>query len=157
MRAMQDISVILHDIRSIHNVGSIFRTADGAGVSKIYLTGYTPTPIDRFGRKVDAFTKVSLGAEETVSWEQTEITQLIPQLKKDGVQVIAVEQSSDSVPYKELKLESPAAFIFGNEVDGISDEVLKIVDTVIELPMKGEKESLNVAVSAGIVLYHFQN
>lgn len=155
MRAMQGVSIILHDIRSVHNVGSIFRTADGAGVGKIYLTGYTPAPIDRFGRMVDAFTKVSLGAENTIPWEQAEITQLITQLKQNGTQVIAVEQSPDSVPYKECTPADSAAFIFGNEVEGIPEEVLKQSDKVIELPMKGEKESLNVATTVGIVLYNY--
>lgn len=152
---MREISVILHDIRSVHNVASIFRTADGAGVSNIYLTGHSPAPIDRFGREVSAFSKVSLGAEKTLSWEQKEIAQLITELKQTGTQVVAVEQSPHSIPYKEFKPEGSIVFIFGNEVNGLSEEVLSQADAIIELPMKGEKESLNVATTAGIVLYHF--
>lgn len=154
---MQEISLILHDIRSVHNVGSIFRTADGAGAKKIYLTGYTPSPIDRFGREVGAFSKVSLGAEKTTPWEAGEIDEVISKLKTEGIQVVAVEQAPNSVPYKEFVPTQNTAFILGNEVDGISEDVLKKVDAVVELPMRGEKESLNVGVTAGIVLYHFQN
>lgn len=147
------VSVILHDIRSMHNVGSIFRTADGAGVSKMYLTGYTPAPLDRFGRPVKEIAKVALGAEKTVPWEEREITELITSLKKDGVQVIAVEQDQRSVPYMVLKPKGCTALVFGSEVGGISDTVLTQCDTVIEIPMYGKKESLNVSVAAGIVLY----
>lgn len=152
---MREIFVILHDIRSIHNVASIFRTADGAGANKIFLTGHSPTPIDRFGREVDAFTKVSLGAEKTIPWEQKEIHELIRELKQSGIQIVAVEQMPQSVNYKEFEPFDRVAFIFGNEVDGISEDVLKDVDSIIEIPMLGEKESLNVSVSAGIILYEY--
>lgn len=152
---MYDLSLILHDIRSVHNVGSIFRTADGAGVSKIYLTGYTPTPIDRFGREVAAFSKVSLGAEKTIPWEKRDIDELLEELRESKTQIVAVEQSSNSITYKEFTPTFPTAFIFGNEVEGIPDNVLQKADAIIDLPMKGEKESLNVGVAAGIVLYHF--
>src|SRR3989338_3870529 len=100
---MQKILIILHDIRSSQNAGSIFRTADAAGVSKIYLTGYTPTPVDRFGRKNKELVKAALGAEEYVSWEKKEITELIQVLKKDGIQVVAVEQSAHAHPYMGAK------------------------------------------------------
>ena len=169
---MQKILIILHDIRSSQNVGAIFRTADGAGVSKIYLTGYTPAPVDRFGRKNKELVKASLGAEEYVQWEQKEITELITELKKENVQIVAVEQSPASVPYMELKRAKKTAFIFGNEVEGISEAVLQKSDAVIEIPMRGKmvrhahhpknqnpeqrrgKESLNVSVTAGIILFH---
>lgn len=149
----KEIIVILHDVRSTHNVGSVLRTADGAGVSKVYMTGYTPTPIDRFGRKRGDVSKVSLGAEEIVSWEKREILELIKDLKEKGVQVVAVEQADNSVSYETFKPKFPIAVILGNEVDGISKEILKKVDAVVEIPMYGEKESLNVSVSAGIILY----
>lgn len=137
----------------MHNVGSIFRTADGAGVAKVYLTGYTPAPVDRFGRPVKEIAKVALGAEKTVPWEKREITELIQKLKSDNVQIVAVEQDPRSVPYMELKPKGPTALIFGSEVGGLSTTVLTQCDAVIEIPMHGEKESLNVSVAAGIVLY----
>jgi len=150
---MREVSLILHDIRSVHNVGSIFRTADGAGASKIYLSGYTPGPIDRFGRKVSAFSKVSLGAEDSVPWEKRDIQELIQELKQSGVQIIALEQSENSVPLLEFDPPERVALIVGNEVDGVPGEVLALCDAVVEIPMRGEKESLNVSVATGIALY----
>lgn len=150
------ISVILHNIRSAHNVGSIFRSADGAGVSKIYLTGYTPTPIDRFGRENKEIKKTSLGANETVLYEVMKSPiDLIKELKKDGKEIIAVEQTNTSGDYRTTNLDTEKVFIFGNEVTGIEEEVLAISDTHIEIPMAGIKESLNVSVCAGIILFHF--
>ncbi len=147
--------VILHDIRSAENVGAIFRTADAAGISKIYLTGYTPTPLDRFGRKRKDVAKAALGAEESVSWEQhPDIVALIEKLKKDGVQIIAVEQAENSVDYKSITIKESAAFIFGNEVTGIPSEILEKADVIAEIPMYGKKESLNVSVSAGVILFN---
>lgn len=153
MNTSMQVSVVLHDIRSMHNVGSIFRTADGAGVSKIYITGYTPAPVDRFNRPVREIAKVALGAEQSVPWEKCEITELIQSLRKDGVQVVAVEQSDYSIPYTTFKLTGDTALIFGNEVGGLADSVVMQCDTVVEIPMHGTKESLNVSVAAGIVLY----
>lgn len=151
-------SVLLHNIRSVYNVGSIFRTADAAGFSHVYITGYTPSPIDRFGRQRSDIHKVALGAEQSVSWSYTEsIKELIQQLKDSGVHIIAVEQSSDSFDYRKLeKLEinnNEVALLMGEETQGIEPEILKLVDGVVEIPMRGEKESLNVSVSFGIVAY----
>ncbi|MDC1205502.1 TrmH family RNA methyltransferase [Candidatus Pacebacteria bacterium] len=152
---MQKI-VILDNIRSAHNVGSIFRTCDAAGVSKIYLCGYTPAPIDRFGRAQSEITKTSLGATETVGWECREkIEDLLTALKKEGVTIAAVEQGKDAVSYKNWQQKGSTAFIFGNEVDGISDEVYKASDVVLEIKMQGTKESLNVSVAAGVVLFQY--
>ncbi len=151
---MQGISVILHDIRSSENVGSIFRTSDAAGVSKIYLTGYTPAPLDRFKRANTKLSKAALGAEEYVAWEAVaNIHELIPRLKAEGVKVIAVEQDAHSIPYTKWKPEGGTALIFGNEVEGIPKDVLQSCDAVLEIPMHGKKESLNVSVSAGIILF----
>jgi 23S rRNA (guanosine2251-2'-O)-methyltransferase len=148
--------VILSDIRSVHNVGSIFRTADAAGVKKIYLTGLTPTPVDRFGRKRKDFAKVSLGAEEFVSWEYVDDTPLLlERLKCEGAQLVAVEQDASAIDYRRFKPQYPVAFIFGNEVDGLSEDVIRACDAVIEIPMRGTKESLNVSVVAGIILFNF--
>ena len=150
---MKELTLIIHDVRSVHNVGSLFRTADGMGVSKIYLTGYTPGPIDRFGRKVSAFTKVSLGAEESMPWEQGDITDTIDQLKEQDFEIVALEQAPNSVSLAEYQSKKPVALIVGNEVDGVSEEILETVDVVVEIPMRGEKESLNVANAGAIALY----
>lgn len=148
------VYVILDNIRSVHNVGSIFRTSDAAGVSKIYLCGTTPTPTDRFGRARNDLAKVALGAEKTVPWGYGGNTiDIIRKLKNDGVKVFGVEQYEGSVDYVSVKYPEQYAFVFGNEVGGVSLDVLAECDEVIEIPMKGEKESLNVSVAAGIVLF----
>lgn len=148
-----EVSIILHDIRSMHNVGSILRTADGAGVVRVYLTGYTPAPIDRFGRTVKEIAKVALGAERSLPWEQREITELMTSLQSQGVQIVALEQSENSIPYTDFKPRGDVALIVGAEVLGLPKVLLKQADVIIEIPMHGEKESLNVSVAAGIALY----
>lgn len=146
--------LILDNIRSQYNVGSIFRTADGAGVSKIYLCGTTPTPLDRFNREVKEIAKTALGAEKSVTWEYTKTTLLVVRkLKKEGYKIIAIEQSKDSVDYKKVKPKGPTAFVIGNEVEGVSKSILKLCDIVAEIPMKGAKESLNASVATGIALF----
>jgi len=154
MGKKKETYLILHNIRSTHNVGSIFRTADASGISKIYLTGYTPTPLDRFGRKRSDIAKIALGAEENITWEyKKNIGDLIKNLKKQRVYVIAVEQSKKSVDYKKVKTQQKTAIIFGNEVKGLSKTILDKCDVIAEIPMKGKKESLNVSVSVGIALF----
>ena len=146
--------VILNDIRSVENVGSMFRTADAIGVDKIYLVGYTPAPIDRFGRDRRALAKSALGAQESVAWEsRKEIMRLIKRLKEEGYKIFAVEQSVESVDYRKVKTTDKNVFIFGNEVTGVPEKVLSACDQIAEIPMKGEKESLNVAVSFGVALF----
>lgn len=150
--------LILNDIRSVENVGAIFRTADAAGVSKIYLCGYTPTPLDRFGRKRKDIAKSALGAEEFVAWEQKKsVLPLIAKLKKEGFQIIAIEQDEKSVDYKKVKTKNKNAFIVGAEVTGIPKNILNKCDTIAEIPMKGKKESLNVSVATGIALFRMFN
>jgi tRNA G18 (ribose-2'-O)-methylase SpoU len=147
-------NLILHNIRSNHNVGSIFRTADGAGVSKIYLTGYTPAPLDEFKRVNNEIVKTALGAEQSVEWEKQEnILDLITELKKDGYQIWALEQNDKSVDYSKVKLTGKTALIVGNEVGGVEAEVLAECDQIIEIPMRGGKESLNVAVATGVAIF----
>jgi tRNA G18 (ribose-2'-O)-methylase SpoU len=148
--------VILHDVRSSHNVGAIFRTADAAGVSALYLCGYTPTPTDRFGRPNEKLAKTALGAATTMAWEHHPDTRaLVEKLKRDGVFVVAVEQIEESVSLFKACIPSnrPVAFVLGNEVLGVPKEVCEVCDLVVELPMLGQKESLNVAVTTGVVLY----
>ena len=159
---------ILHNIRSIHNTASMFRTADGAGVKKIYLTGITPSPLDKFERSIGQFTKVSLGAEDFVEWEKVkDINRVIKNLRAEGYKIIALEQSPKSVPYYKLPsfakaLEGKHAevekskricLIVGNEVRGLLKSVLEKCDKILEIPMRGKKESLNVSVAFGIVAY----
>lgn len=147
--------VILHNIRSAHNVGSIFRTADGAGVAKVFLTGYTPTPLDRFGRVVAEISKTSLGAAETMAWEHcADIYVLMARLRNSDVDIVAVEQTPDAIAYTSRHFDTDTAFIFGNEVDGVPFEVCEAADSVVHIPMHGRKESLNVSVAAGIILFH---
>lgn len=151
--------VILENIRSAHNVGAIFRTSEGAGVSKIFLCGYTPAPIDRFGRVQPEIAKTSLGASEMVAWEAVDDCEaVIRRLQGEGVRVVAVEQSVESVSYTELlRADVPTAFIVGNEVDGVSAAALAAADHIVEIPMVGRKESLNVATTTGIILFSYRD
>lgn len=148
------LELILHNIRSNHNVGSIFRTADGAGVTKLWLTGYTPAPVDQFKRVNNEIAKTALGAEQTLEWEKREnILELIAELKKEGYKILALEQNEKSVDYREVKLAGRTALIVGNEVGGVEREILNLCDQITEIPMRGSKESLNVAVATGIVVF----
>lgn len=170
---------ILHNIRSLYNVGSIFRTADAAGIEKLYLSGITPEPLDPFGKIRSQLSKVSLGAEKTVPWDASARSaqgtlKLIDKLKKEGFKILAVEQSKKSIPYNKIGTfarESRMALILGNEVRGLPPAILKKCDKILEIPMRGkmvrqahhpknknpepgrEKESLNVAVAFGIAVY----
>ena len=150
--------VILHNIRSLYNVGSIFRTADAVSAKKIYLAGYTPKPIDEFKKPRKQLTKVSLGAEKYVPWEKVKSTSwLIDKLKKDGYKIIPIEQSKKSIPYYKLPAKkyksNKVALILGSEVKGLPSSILKRSDKILEIPMLGDKESLNVSVAFGIVAY----
>ncbi len=146
--------VVLDDVRSAYNVGSIFRTADGAGISKIFLCGYTPAPIDRFGRIVKEIEKTSLGASKTIPWEHVaDIGDLVTRLTAEGIAVVVVEQSERSVDYRTFSIEGPTAFIFGNEREGVRSDIVEKADVVVDISMHGDKESLNVSVAVGIVLF----
>ncbi len=152
---MKEMVAVLHNIRSIHNVGSIFRTADSAGIKKIYLCGITPTPLDRFGKVRQDFSKVSLGAERFVEWEyKRSVMPVINTLKKEGYVICAVEQSKNSKPYYSMRRKrANIALIMGNEVGGLPKPLLSKADEILEIPMHGGKESLNVSVAFGIVAY----
>lgn len=151
--------VVLPDVRSTYNVGSIFRTCDGAGIYKVYLSGYTPTPVDIFNRPRKDIAKTALGAEQVVLWEyKKSVSELLKKLKKEGYVLVAVEQDKRSVSYnvlfKSKKIKNtPKAIIFGNETEGLPKRIINLCDYVVDIPMRGEKESLNVSVSAGIILY----
>lgn len=158
MRQISKKILVLVDIRSTHNVGSIFRTADAAGISKIYLAGYTPAPIDRFGRKRADIAKSALGAEENIEWESVKNSfDLIKKLKEDDFQIISLEQADDSIDYKKIDAKEKVVIVLGSEVDGVSKEILDLSDVIAEIPMGGEKESLNVSVATGVFLFRLFN
>lgn len=145
---------ILDNLRSIHNTASIFRTADAAGIEEIWLCGTTPKPIDKWGREVAAFTKVSLGAQATVTWKYFNTTsEAISAAKEISYEVIALEQSESSVDIYNYRPTKNLALIVGPERIGITGDVLKQCDKIIEIPMHGKKESLNVSVAYGIAVY----
>ena len=149
-----EIVLILDNIRSSHNVGSIFRTADGAGVAKVFLCGYTPCPTDKFDRPNKEIAKTALGAEKVIPWEYAATTaEAVKSLKQADYQIIALEQAKDAINYREVKLKDKNAIILGEETKGIVPEVLAECDIVAEIPMLGQKESLNVSVAAGIILF----
>jgi tRNA G18 (ribose-2'-O)-methylase SpoU len=158
MRKTKTCVLVLENLRSVENTGSIFRTAEGLGVLRIILVGTTPAPLDRFGRKRADFAKVSLGAEDLVEWEHVSVENFqstIFNLQKDGFKIIALEQNPKAKKLESLKAKKLERFalIVGNEVDGVSEEALALSDEIVEIPMVGEKESLNVSVSTGIALY----
>ncbi len=149
----KEIVLILENIRSAENVGSIFRTADAVGVTKIYLVGYTPDPLDRFGKPQKGVVKASLGAEKSIPWEHSvSILPLLKKLKKDNFEIVSLEQSPRSVLYTKYKTQK-CALVVGNEVEGVSKKTLSCSDVIIEIPMKGNKESLNVSVATGVALF----
>lgn len=156
MNPKKETVLILENIRSAENVGSMFRTADAAGVSRVYLIGITPAPIDRFGRPRKDVAKSALGAEKSVPWESVsfaEYHEFLALLAVKGFQILALEQSGSSLDYKKFKPKNKMALIVGSEVSGVSGDTLGAADAILEIPMRGEKESLNVAVATGIALY----
>lgn len=142
--------LIAHNIRSLHNVGSVFRTADAFGVAKLYLTGYTGTPPD------PKLAKVALGAERFVPWERhRSAVRLIKTLKRSGVRIVALENNI-KYPVQSLadyRPQFPLALLLGEETKGNTKKLLELADDVVEIPMTGQKESLNVSVATGIALY----
>ena len=152
--SVHEIVLILHNIRSIQNVGSLFRTADAIGVREIILSGYTGVPLDRYGRERLDFAKTALGAQHSVSWRYAKtLGRVLTQLKGEGFSIVGVEQDNRAVHYKKFKAPSKTALILGNEVRGLSPALRRRCDFLVEIPMRGKKESLNVAVAGGIVLY----
>ena len=145
----KEFYVICDNIRSLENIGSIFRTSDALGVSKIFLCGISGKPPHH------KISKTALGAEETIPFEHHKQTgRLIDKLKKQGVQIVAIEQDKKAISYDRFSPEFPLALIVGNEVEGVSKKILKKSDKIIFLPMFGQKESLNVSVAFGIAGYH---
>lgn len=148
------VSVVLEQVRSAHNVGSIFRTAEAAGAVGLYLIGVTPTPIDRFGRPQPDIAKTALNAEKTLPWTHFETTSaFLAAVHKDALRIVAVEQDARAVDYKQVTRTRDLVLVFGNEVTGVSCEILAVADQIVAIPMCGKKESLNVSVAVGVVLY----
>lgn len=160
--------LIIHNVRSAHNVGALFRTADGAGVAKIFLTGYTPRPHDVIVGRVSGrryqytsltkaekeLAKTALGAEKSMVWARVvSLKKILALLREEKYTVVGLEQSSKSMDYRKYVPSSGVALIVGNEVRGLDTRVLRECDATLEIPMRGQKNSLNVAVAAGIALY----
>ena len=158
---MPEIIVIAHNIRSTHNIGSVFRTAEGFGVQKIIISGYSPYPTQsndtRLPHIAEKLTKqihkTALGAETIVPFEYQESPDII-QLQLDGYTIVGLEQDPRSVLVPDYRPPQKIALLLGEEVHGITDAMRDLCDNLIEIPMKGKKESFNVSVAAGIALYH---
>jgi tRNA G18 (ribose-2'-O)-methylase SpoU len=152
------IVLVLHNIRSAINVGAMFRTADGAGVTEVWLTGYTPTPASEKQQYITkaekALAKAALGAERFMVWhKRVSLGPVLRHLRNAGYGIVALEQAAQSLSLQELPETGDIALLVGNEVTGIDRRILKHCDAVVELPMCGQKNSLNVSVAAGIALY----
>jgi len=144
--------VVCDNIRSLENIGSIFRTADALAVDKIFLGGICGCPPNH------KISKTALGAEKNIPWEhQWHTWRIIDKLKKEKVNIVCLEQTKDSILYTNFKPKFPLALVIGNEVKGVSKSVLKRSDQIINIPMLGQKESLNVSISFGVAGYYVQN
>lgn len=150
-------SLWLHNIRSAYNVGSLLRTADAVGIQHVYFSGYTPLPIDRFGRLRSDISKIALGAEQSLSWSQLQnIPQDIIELQKQGTFLVCVEQDTRSVAFDTVTIpqdSSELIIAMGEETTGFESHILDLADSIVEIPMHGIKESLNVSVAFGIAAY----
>lgn len=159
---MRSLVLIAHNLRSSHNVGSLLRTAEGLGVEKVYLTGYTPYPMQpndarlpHLAKKIDTqITKTALEAEKTLGTFEPDINKVLTGLKKGGFAVAAIEQAPQSVKLSDFQPPQKLALIVGREVEGIEPEILDLCDTILEIPMFGKKESFNVVQAAAMALYH---
>ena len=161
----REIILIVHNVRSTHNVGSLFRTSDAMKVGKVYLTGYTPYPVSKndprlphvAARANQQIAKTALGAEKTVNWSHLrDIKALIKKVADSGFLVAALEQGPKSVALSKFHSSRNIALIVGNEVDGLDEPTLKLAEVSLEIPMLGQKESLNVASAAAVALYHLR-
>lgn len=153
MAQSKELYVIAHNIRSLHNVGAIFRSCDSFGVSKVYLTGYTGAPV---GKNADKISKVALGAESFVSWEKSKSAiRLIKKLKSQGVRIAVLENNIKlkTTNLAKFKPKFPLALLLGEETKGTTKALLALADDILEIPMKGQKESLNVSVACGVALF----
>jgi len=138
-------------------VGAILRTADACGVEKVFLTGYTPTPVDRFGRVSKGIRKTALGAEDSVVWESGNIARIIQKLSREGYCIVALEQDPRAIMLTTWRRPNRVVLIVGNEVRGVSKQLRDKAQMILEIPMRGKKESLNVSVAVGIALFALTN
>lgn len=159
---MREIVVVAHNLRSCHNIGSLLRTAEGLGIVRVYLTGYTPYPLAKDDTRLPHVStkvakqihKTALGAENTQTWEYREDVQgVIADLQEKGFLLAAIEQAPDSIPLQTFRAPQKTALFLGREVEGIEPDILRILDVVLEIPMYGEKESFNVVQAAAMGLY----
>lgn len=160
---MREIVLIAHNLRSCHNIGSLLRTAEGLGVSKVYLTGYTPYPIapndsrmphiaNKLAKQIN---KTALGAEDMVPWEHQEnLDAVLANLRSDGFTIAAIEQADNAIALPDYQPPQKIALLVGREVEGVEPEVLAQCDAILEIPMFGKKESFNVVQSAAMGLFH---
>lgn len=162
MASQREIVLIAHNLRSTHNVGSLLRTAEGLGVSKVYLTGYTPYPSTAHDQRLPheaaklhkQIQKTALGAELTLDWEhENDVFTVLSRLSND-FHIVGLEQTADSVPLPDFDPPNKLAIVVGREVEGIELEVLEACDSVVEIPMLGQKESFNVVQAAAMIMYH---
>lgn len=160
---MRDIILIAHNLRSCHNVGSLFRTADGLGVKKLILSGYSPHPARSFERRLPhevakvtkQIQKTALGAEKSVPWNwHHDVSDVLNKLKKDGFVIAALEQTEDAKELPKYHPPQKIALVLGRETEGLEPEVLEACDIALEIPMLGKKESYNVVQAAAMALYH---
>lgn len=152
------LRLIVDNVRSKENVGALFRTADGAGVSEVVLCGISPCPLNRFGVRDGKVAKAALGAEEVVPWRYAEhAVDAVRDMQKEGLYVVALEQTPSAIDFAAFKgPKKEIALVVGNEVHGVTRDVLDAVDAVVHIPMYGAKESLNVTTAAGIALFSFR-
>ncbi|HSX44783.1 MAG TPA: TrmH family RNA methyltransferase [Candidatus Saccharimonadales bacterium] len=161
----RQIVLIVHNLRSCHNVGAIFRTADGLGINHLYLTGYTPYPISKTDQRLphlrhqinQKIHKTALGAENTIKWSHIEIIDtVIDKLRRQNFAIISLEQAKKSTNLVTYQPPNKIAVIIGREIGGIEPTILEQTDVTLEIPMFGQKESFNVVEAATMALYHFR-
>lgn len=164
MRTKRNIVIIAHNLRSTHNVGAILRTAEGLGINKVYLTGYTPYPLSKNDSRLPHLAakitkdihKTALGAESSQAWSFNDnVIGVINKLKQAGYSVAALEQTSQSKNLATYQAPARIAIVVGREVEGIEKDILKLCDLSVEIPMKGNKESFNVTQALAMALYQF--
>ncbi len=162
---MRKIVLVVYDVRSAHNVGSLLRTAEGLGVDQVYLSGYTPYPEAKNDtrlphsrqKQASQIHKTALGAEYFIDWQhEPDIKDCIERLSKGGYLLVALEQTVEAVKLNEFSTSKNVALFVGNEITGLDKNVLKLIKYHVQIPMSGRKESFNVAVAAAIALYHLR-
>ncbi|HSX24295.1 MAG TPA: TrmH family RNA methyltransferase [Candidatus Saccharimonadales bacterium] len=159
----RQIILIAHNLRSCHNVGSLLRTVDGLGVDRVFLTGYTPYPLERADERLPHLAakinkqiqKTALGADQSVAWQHSpDVFKVIRSLQADGFSVVALEQSGETIELPGWKVPVHAALVVGSETDGLETGILEACDAIVAIPMFGKKESFNVVQAAAMALYH---